>query len=202
MGKLLLGIALSVPLSAVGTMARFLLLVGLVAAAAAFQSAAGPQLSSKIAASRVAPSRIAMEEPGEKSVIIGAASVGGFLGMYLFHEISAGIILASTLAYGATLSNGFGSASKSAGGTASKAYSKALELNEQYDVLPKAKTALDTVSTAAGNLNENYGITAKIDEQLKLSAYVEKAEAKLEEVKGTVTTKLEDLKKAADKPSE
>ena len=39
----------------------------------------------------------------------------------------------------------------------------------QYDVLPKAKGALDTVTTAASNLDANYGITSKIDEQLKLS---------------------------------
>merc|ERR1712083_1078712 len=172
----------------------------LFAAAAAFQSAAGPQLSSKIAASRVAPSRIAMEEPGEKSVIIGAASVGGFLGMYLFHEISAGIILASTLAYGATLSNGFGSASKSAGATASKAYSKALELNEQYDVLPKAKGAIDSVTVAAGNLNENFGITAQIDEQLKITQALDTAKGKVEDAKSSVTTKLADLKAKADAP--
>ena len=51
-------------------------------------------------------------------------------------------------------------------------YSKTLEINEQYEVLPKAKSALDVVTTAAGNLDSNYGITAKIDEQLKLSAAV------------------------------
>lgn len=51
-------------------------------------------------------------------------------------------------------------------------YSKSLELNEQYDVLPKAKSALDTVSTAAANIDANYGITAKVDEQLKISQAV------------------------------
>lgn len=55
---------------------------------------------------------------------------------------------------------------------ASKVYGKTLEINEQYDVLPKAKSALDVVSTAAGNLDSNYGITKKIDEQLKLSQSV------------------------------
>ena len=51
-------------------------------------------------------------------------------------------------------------------------YSKTLELNEQYDVVPKAKSALDTVTTAAANLDANYGVTAKIDDQLKISAAV------------------------------
>ena len=54
-------------------------------------------------------------------------------------------------------------------------YSKTLELNEQYDVLPKTKSALDTVTTAAANLDANYGITAGIDDKLKLSASVRDA---------------------------
>merc|ERR1719269_331532 len=115
-----------------------------------------------------------MSEPSDKAVTIGAAAVGGILGVYLFGDLGTAVFLSCVGAYGSTLSNGFGSASKSAGSFASKAYSKTLEINEQYDVLPKAKSALDTVSTAAGNLNENYGITSKIDEQLKISAAVDK----------------------------
>ena len=42
----------------------------------------------------------------------------------------------------------------------------------ELDVLPKAKSALDTVSTAAANIDANYGITAKVDEQLKISQAV------------------------------
>merc|ERR1712087_739411 len=103
------------------------------------------------------------------------AAVGGLVGIYLFKEISAGILWAIVLAYGATLSNGFGNFAKSTGGTASKAYTKALDLNEQY------------------------GITAKIDEKLKVSEYVALAGSKIDEVKGSVTDKIDDLKKAADK---
>merc|ERR1711918_221075 len=105
----------------------------------------------------------------------GAAAVGGILGVYFFHELSTGVILAALFAYGSTLSNSFGSATKTAGSAAAKVYGKTLELNEQYDVLPKAKSALDTVSTAAANLDSNYGISAKVDEKLKISAAVEKA---------------------------
>ena len=53
------------------------------------------------------------------------------------------------------------------------------------------------VSTAAANLDANYGITAKIDDQLKLSAAVEKVTDKIEEVKGTVSSKVDDLKSKA-----
>jgi len=181
-------------------MARLLLLLAFAAAASAFhQGIAAPRFESKLAVSRVAPSHVVMEEPSEKAVVVGAAAVGGLVGIYLFKEISAGILWAVVLAYGATLSNGFGSFSKSAGSTASKAYSKALDLNDQYDVVPKAKTALDTVTTAAGNLNENYGITAKIDEKLEVSKYVALASSKVDDVKSSVTDKIDDLKAAADK---
>merc|ERR1719231_680917 len=105
-----------------------------------------------------------MEEPSDKAVVIGAAAVGGILGVYLFHELSAGVILGGVGAYAATLSNSFGEGAKTAGSAAAKVYSKTLELNEQYDVIPKAKSAVDTVTTAASNLDKNYGLTAKVDE--------------------------------------
>merc|ERR1712050_490454 len=134
------------------------------------------------------------------AVIVGAAAVGGLVGIYLFKELSTGVILACIAAYGATLSNGFGEAAKTAGGAASKVYAKTLELNEQYDVLPKAKSALDTVTTATSNLDKNYGITKKIDDQLKISAAVEKVADKIEEIKATVGEKVEELKASAAEP--
>mmetsp|Transcript_24648 Transcript_24648/g.30727 ORF Transcript_24648/g.30727 Transcript_24648/m.30727 type:complete len:185 (-) Transcript_24648:390-944(-) len=177
-------------------MARLLtLLLGFAATAAALHAPiAAPAMHSRVAASRVATVPVMLEEPSEKATVIGAAALGGILGVYFFHELSAGVLLAITLAYGATLSNGFGNASKTAGSAAAKAYAKTLELNEQYDLLPKAKTALDTATTAAANLDKNYGITAKIDEQLKISQAVDKASAKLNEVKSSVSEKLTDLK--------
>ena len=42
------------------------------------------------------------------------------------------------------------------------------------------------------------GITSKIDEQLKISAAVDKAVSKLEDVKTSVTDKVDDLKSKAD----
>jgi len=117
------------------------------------------------------------------------------------HCCEAGVLLAGALAYSATLSNEFGSSVKTMGGAANKAYNKVVEVNEQYDLLPKTKTALDTVTTAAGNLNENYGITNQIDEKLKLTATAKELTAKVDEVKGSVSTKLTDLKSKADAPA-
>ena len=71
----------------------------------------------------------------------------------------------------------------------------------QYDVLPKAKGALDTVTTAASNLDANYGITSKIDEQLKLSQAIDNVSDKIDEVKSSVTSKVDDLKSKASSPS-
>merc|ERR1711990_564576 len=134
-----------------------------------------------------------------KPTIVGAASVGGIVGVYLFHELQAGVILAAILAYAATTSSSFGGASKTAGETAVKVFDKTLELNSQYDILPKVKSAADTATTAAVNLDKNYGITSKIDDQLKLSAAVDNAKAKVDEIKSSVSSKVDDLKaKASD----
>jgi hypothetical protein len=183
-------------------MARFVLITALFAVASGFQLAAVP-MRPNMAVSREAPVQIAMQEGGSKSTVIGAAAVGGIVGVYLFHELSAGVILASILAYGATQTSGtYGEVSKTAGDAASKVYSKTIELNEQYDVLPKAKSAIDTVTTAASNINSNYGITAKIDEQLKLSEATAKVTSKFDEVKSSVTEKVSDLKTKASSAEE
>merc|ERR1719197_301887 len=137
------------------------------------------------------------DDPSDKAVTVGAACVGGLVGVYLFGDLGTSVFLAALLAYGSTLSNGFGEATKSAGSFAAKAYGKTTEINEEYDVLPKAKSALDTVTTAAANLDANYGITAKVDEQLKLSQAVEKVTDKIEEVKDSVSSKVDDLKSKA-----
>merc|ERR1719247_120886 len=177
-------------------MARLFFLASALAVAAAFQAPA----VSKLGASRMpVPARTAavtMEE-SDKAVTVGAAAVGGILGVYFFHELSTGVFLAALFAYGSTLSNSFGEASKTAGSAAAKVYGKTLELNEQYDVLPKTKSALDTVTTAAANLDANYGITAGIDDKLKLSASVGKATSKVDELKSSLTSKVDDLKSKA-----
>jgi len=180
-------------------MLRITLFAALAAAAAGFNA---PMSKASVSAARpaVAAPRFAdvrMDEPTDKAVAIGAASVGGILGVYLFGDLGTAAFLAIVGAYGSTLSNGFGDATKSAGTFASKAYGKSLEINEEYDVLPKAKSALDTVTTAAGNLDANYGITTKIDEQLKLSQAVEKVTDKIDEVKSSVSSKVDDLKSKA-----
>merc|ERR1712128_336185 len=96
-----------------------------------------------------------------------------------------GLILGAALAYASTTASQFGN------------YAKTLELNAQYDLLPKIKSATDTATTAANNLDKNYGITSKIDEVLKLSQAVEKATAKVDELKSSVTGKVDDLKAKA-----
>merc|ERR1712128_206189 len=102
-------------------------------------------------------------------------------------------IFAAILAYASTTASQFGSAAESA----VKVYDKTLELNAQYDLLPKLKSATDTATTHASNLDKNYGITSKIDEQLKLSQAVDKASAKVNELTSSVTNKVDDLKSKA-----
>merc|ERR1711957_392204 len=73
----------------------------------------------------------------------------------------SGLILGAALAYASTTASQFGNYAESAGETAVKVYDKTLELNAQYDLLPKIKSATDTATTAANNLDKNYGITSK-----------------------------------------
>merc|ERR1711862_414443 len=105
--------------------------------------------------------------------------------------------MGAILAYASTTASSFGGAAASAGETAVKVYDKTLELNAQYDLLPKVKSATDTITTAASNLDKNYGFTSKIDDKLKLSQAVEKATSKVGELKDSVATKVDDLKSKA-----
>merc|ERR1712153_62656 len=106
-------------------------------------------------------------------------------------------ILGAAMGYASTTASQFGNYAESAGETAVKVYDKTLELNAQYDLLPKIKSATDTATTAANNLDKNYGITSKIDEQLKISQAVDKAGAKVNELNSSVTDKVDDLKSKA-----
>lgn len=127
-------------------MMRTTILAALAVTAAGFNA---PASKAALAPARPAVSAprfadVSMQEPSPKAVTIGAASVGGILGVYLFGDLGTAVFLACLGAYGSTLSNGFGKATSSAGEFGAKAFGKTLEINEQYDVLPKAKSALDT----------------------------------------------------------
>jgi hypothetical protein len=102
-------------------------------------------------------------------------------------------VLAAGLAYGTTKNETL----KSAGGAAATVYQKAVDLEAEYEVLPKAKSAIDTVVTVADNLNSNYGLTDKIDEKLKISEKAESLTAKVNEQKNKLTSKVDELKEKA-----
>ena len=115
-----------------------------------------------------------MAEPTPKALAIGAAAGAGLLAVQLTGDLTTSAVLAIVCAYGTTLDNGFGSATKSLGSACSKVYDKTLDLQEEYELIQKAKSAIDTTVNVADNLNTNYEITGKIDEKLKLSAAVDK----------------------------
>merc|ERR1712127_1161315 len=161
------------------------------ASASAFSGITPAPMTSKVSMSKVARTPELEMQASSKATVIGAAAVGGIVGVYFFHELQTGLIFAAILAYASTTASQFGSES------AVKVYDKTLELNAQYDLLPKLKSATDTATTAASNLDKNYGITSKIDEQLKISQAVDKAGAKINELKSSVTDKVEDLKSKA-----
>jgi len=140
---------------------------------------------------------MADDEPSDKAVTIGAAALAGTLGVYFTGELSTAVIFAALGAYASTLANGLGDATKTAGAFTVKAYDKTVQLNEEYEILGKAKGATDTVVTAVDNLNKNYGITDGIDEKLALTAKINSVTDKIEEVTSSVTSKVDDLKSKA-----
>merc|ERR1719387_487254 len=133
------------------------------------------------------------EEPDEKAKTIGAAGLGGVLGVVLFGSLPGAIFLAGAGAYAATKNETV----KSAGSAAATVYSKAVDLEQEYEVLPKAKSAVDTVVNVADNLNKNYGLTDKIDEKLQISARAESLTEKFNAQKDNLTSRVDELKQNA-----
>merc|ERR1719171_2172553 len=132
-------------------------------------------------------------EADEKAKTIGAAGIGGVAGIVLFGSLPWTIGLGALAAYASTKSD----AVKSAGGVAADVYSKAVELEQEYEVLPKAKSAVDTVVTVADNLNKNYGLTDKIDEKLQLTGRIDSLSEKLTAQKDKITARVDELKEKA-----
>jgi len=117
-----------------------LLVAALVASASAFGGVAPVPAASKLSISKVAARAPLVEmQASSKATVIGAGAVGGILGIYFTGELQSGLILGSVLAYASTTSSKFGGYAESAGETAVKVYDKTLELNAQYDLLPKVR---------------------------------------------------------------
>jgi hypothetical protein len=132
-------------------------------------------------------------EPTEKEMTIGAAGLGGIAGVVLFGSLPGAVILAGAAAYGAVKNDTV----KSAGAAAAKVYNKAADIEQEYEVLPKAKSAIDTVVSVADNLNKNYGLTDKIDAKLQLSSRAESLSEKFNSQKDKLTSKVDELKDKA-----
>lgn len=130
----------------------------------------------------------------DTEAIVGAAAIGALAGVQLTGELTAALILGAAAAYSATLSNDLGKAVKKGGTMAAEALERGKEINEQYDILPKAKQATDTVVTVADNINKNYGITDKLDKQLMLSDKAEEVKSKVGGTFDQVKASVDDFK--------
>jgi hypothetical protein len=165
-----------------------LLLIGAGAAGAA----AGVAMKRPVAALTVSA------DDSKQAVAIGAACVGGIVGVFFFHELSTAVILALIFAYGTTFSNGFGNATRTAGETYNKVYDKTVALNDEYEILDKAKSAADFTVAAASDFDESFQISSRVDEKLKLSQAVDKVKSKVDEVTEQIpqkiSQKVQDLK--------
>jgi len=172
------------------SMSNAVLLIGAGAAGAA----AGMALKRPLAALAVS----ADADDSKQAVAVGAACVGGILGVFFFHELSTAVILALIFAYGSTKDNGFGNATRKAGDVYNQVYDKTVALNEEYEILNKAKSAADFTVAATVDLDQNYQLSSRVDEKLKLSQAYDKAKTKFDEVTEQfpqkISQKVEDLK--------
>jgi hypothetical protein len=123
-------------------------------------------------------------------VAFGAACVGGLLGVYLFGEILPSVLLALAAAYGSTTNSVFGNATRTVGSTYNKVYTKTTELNEEYELLGKAKSAADYAVAAAQEVDENYALTSRVNEKLKLSATLDTVKDKISEANDKLRNKV------------
>merc|ERR1719271_1921062 len=101
-------------------------------------------------------------EPTSKAMAIGAAAGAGLLAVQLTGDLTTSAVLAIVCAYGTTLDNGFGSATKSLGSACSKVYDKTLDLQEEYELIQKAKSAIDKVLSKVDDLKDS--TAAKVDD--------------------------------------
>jgi hypothetical protein len=124
------------------------------------------------------------------TVAFGAACVGGLLGVYLFGEILPSVLLALAAAYGSTTNSVFGNATRTVGSTYNKVYTKTTELNEEYELLGKAKSAADYAVAAAQEVDENYALTSRVNEKLKLSATLDTVKDKISEANDKLRNKV------------
>ena len=135
---------------------RTFLVAALVASASAFSGIAPAPAASKLSISKVAARTPLVEmQASSKATVIGAGAVGGIVGIYLTGELQSGLILGSVLAYASTTASQFGKYSENAGEAAVKVYDKTLELNAQYDLLPKVTLTLTPTPTLTPNPNPN-----------------------------------------------
>ena len=130
-------------------MLRTLVSVALLSVAAGYSPSAAFRMPVHARAARASAPVVMVDEPSDKAKTIGAAAVGGLLGIQLTGELSTGVVFAIALAYGSTLTNKFGEVSNTLGGAGAKVYGKTLELNEQCAPAPAAPRPWTLPSTAA-----------------------------------------------------
>mmetsp|Transcript_77606 Transcript_77606/g.147614 ORF Transcript_77606/g.147614 Transcript_77606/m.147614 type:complete len:226 (-) Transcript_77606:196-873(-) len=141
---------------------------------------------------------VRMDEPSSKATTIGAAAIGGVIGVQFFEADLLGALIWSVIfAYLSTYSSGIGGLIQKAGSFGAKAYDKTLEVNSEYELLPKVKGAADSVFSVADNLNKNYGITDSIDEKIGISEKIDGLKNTVDDVTGSIKGKVDDLSQAA-----
>ncbi|KAG8469474.1 hypothetical protein KFE25_005929 [Diacronema lutheri] len=159
----------------------------------AFSAARAPSVVAPVAQRSSRAVMMAEEEVSPQESAIAVALTGAFLGIYVFDNIITAGVLAALASYLTTTDSQAGDIATSTGAFGFKTYKSIVKFAQEKDLLPKAKTVTDKVVSALQAVDNNYGITAKIDEKLLISDKVSAATDKLAEVKSTVTSKVDEL---------
>lgn len=163
------------------------------ASVSAFSAVRAPRVAAPVVARSSRAIVMSSEEPSSQESATAAALTGAFLGIYVLDNLLLAGILAGLTAYLTTTDSQAGDIVSSGGALVSKSYKATVKFVAEKDLLPKAKTLTDKVVAALAAVDNNYGISAKIDEKLMISDKVASATEKISEVKSTVTSKVNEL---------
>jgi hypothetical protein len=133
------------------------------------------------------------EEPTPQESAIAAALTSAFFGIYVLDNLLTAGLLAGLTAYLTTTDSQAGDIATSGGAFVSKSYKATVKFVAEKDLLPKAKGITDKVVYALQAVDNNYGISATIDEKLLISDKVASASDKIAEVRSSVTSKVNEL---------
>ena len=95
------------------------------------------------------------------NIVAGAAAAGGVMAFGILGSMTGGMVAAGAAAYATTRKDGLGDVAKAVGRAAVAAATKGRELNDEYKISERARSAASEGYRAARQLNDKYEVTDK-----------------------------------------